>query len=118
MNANGHAIVGLVFVVSAKVIAPEVVGAQEFVFTLFGSLLPDIDHTRSTLGRFNPFARWMKHRGKTHTLIGSILLCMPFLVFGGLLPFGFVLLGCVSHLVGDKLYSWLPRKKPFAIRLW
>lgn len=92
----------------------------DLLLIAFGSLLPDIDSRYSLLGRFNLInrLRWVKHRGKCHTIIGSILLCVPFYLFGGLSPFLFVWTGCMSHLLSDKLYSYGKKKKAFTIRMW
>lgn len=40
---------------------------------MLGSLFPDLDSPNSTLGKFNIFARFMRHRGSTHTLLGLFL---------------------------------------------
>ena len=45
------------------------------IFVVIGSLLPDIKY--STLGKFNPFASMMKHRGITHTIMYMIILSIP-----------------------------------------
>jgi len=79
---------------------------------IFGGLLPDIDHPRSILGRFNPLARWglTTHRGFTHTLTALLLFSTPFLVVG-ILTFS---AGYLSHIVADWMYSW----GKFKIRFW
>ena len=88
-----------------------------FFCILFGSLLPDIDHPRSVLGRYNIFIRWMKHRGHCHTLLGILLLSFPFLLFGTSI-YGFIILGAVAHILSDKLFSWFPKKQRFQLRVW
>lgn len=87
---------------------------------LFGSLLPDIDHRHAILGRFNILAQLniMKHRGKCHTIIGSLLLSSPFILLGGFIAFIYVFIGCISHLVADKVYSYGKHKQTFTLRLW
>jgi hypothetical protein len=90
----------------------------EAALILFGSLLPDIDHRNSTLGKWNPFTRFMKHRGKCHTLIGCILLSAPFYFFGSILVPILILTGCVGHVLADKLASWLPGRRRFKLRIW
>ena len=77
--------------------------------------MPDIDHPQSILGSLNPFAKYMKHRGWTHTIIGCALLSLPFLLFD-LWIFLSTFIGCLSHLLGDKLYSFFPGKAPFYIK--
>lgn len=88
-----------------------------FLCILFGSLLLDIDHRNSILGRLNPFVRWMKHRGHCHSFIGSAIISLPFLFFG-LQIYGFIFFGTVLHILGDKFLSWFPRKQYFALKLW
>lgn len=87
------------------------------VIVIFCSLLPDIDHPRSTLGKYNPATRFMKHRGHCHSLVGAGLLSLPFVVFG---PHIYVLaiIGSVGHLLADKLASWLPKHRKFQLKLW
>lgn len=75
------------------------------MFLLFGSLLPDIDCKTSMLGRFNPFVRLMRHRGRCHTLGGCILLSLPF-ALGGWKMSSLVFYGCLLHIISDKIYSW------------
>ena len=84
-------------------------------FTVIGSLLPDIDHPRSIFGRFNLFARFMTHRGFSHTLIGCIVLSLPFLYIHGAAPY--VFLGAISHLFGDRLQS-ARGTRMFKIKIW
>lgn len=86
---------------------------------LVGSLLPDIDHQKSFLGRYNPFAKIMKHRGKTHTLLGCLLMSAPFWLISAQC-FIFTMSGCLSHLIADKVYSMNPLKKrrKFKIKIW
>jgi len=95
-------------------------GTIGVVLVVFGSLLPDIDHPRAIVGRFNLFNRFglFTHRGKCHTLIGSFLLSTPFYLVSGTRSLLLVFVGAVSHLWADKLYSFGKRKKPFTIRLW
>lgn len=87
-----------------------------FALILLGSLLPDIDHKKSTLGRFNPFARYMKHRGWTHTIFGCVTLSSPMLLFD-INFFTYLLIGCLSHIFGDRLHSIFTKSK-FKIRFW
>lgn len=71
------------------------------IFVAVGSLLPDIDIKSSMLGRLNPFAGIMKHRGSTHTMAGAALFSLLVSVllkwqYGMALGFGYLL-----HLIGD-----------------
>ena len=76
---------------------------MDILFVVIGSLLPDIDHPRSILGRFNIFSSLMSHRGFCHTLAGGIMLSLPFLYIHDAAPY--VYLGIISHLFGDRLQS-------------
>lgn len=68
----------------------------------FGSLFPDIDEERSTLGRYVPLiSRNIPHRTITHT----VWLLVPLLVLGWYLQNPFVLafaIGAVLHVVEDS----------------
>ena len=88
-----------------------------FLCIVFGSLLPDIDHPRSILGRCNPVVRWMKHRGHCHTILGVLLLTAP-LMFFGIVAYEFIIFGAIVHIFSDKLFSWFPGKKYFELRIW
>lgn len=118
MRAGGHIVVGMLTAAAVNHWTPLEVGMDGGFLILIGALLPDIDHPRSTFGRWNPFAKKMKHRGKTHTILGSLLLSLPFYYFGGWFSTLYVFIGCMSHLAADKWTSFFPRKKPFTIRLW
>ena len=114
-NVKGHIIVGLLL---APFVTHTGIGV---VLILFGSILPDIDHPGSTIGRYNPlhFIRGaVKHRGKCHTLGGVVLLSLPFYLLDGWTTVGFVLIGAIGHLVADKVYSWFPKKRKFKLRIW
>ena len=41
---------------------------------MLGSLLPDIDHAKSFLGRLTPLHRLLRHRGFSHSILGAVLL--------------------------------------------
>lgn len=88
---------------------------RDIFFILIGSLLPDIDHPRSMLGRLNIFARLMTHRGFCHTLAGCVMLSLPFIYIHDAAPY--VFLGSISHLFGDRLQS-INGNKMFRIKLW
>jgi membrane-bound metal-dependent hydrolase YbcI (DUF457 family) len=111
-NAFGHLMVGTAIGLALTN------HPAEMALVLFGSLLPDIDHPRSTLGQWNPLTRFMKHRGKCHTLVGSVLLSVPFSLFGGWIPFALVLSGAVGHILSDRLVSMLPGRQRFRIKIW
>jgi inner membrane protein len=70
-----------------------------------GSLLPDIDHPQSALGRIfffisYPFNKWFGHRGLLHSLV----VWVPFTLLGYLWqPFFLLGAGAISHCVIDCL---------------
>lgn len=76
------------------------------------SLLPDIDHANSWIGRRTPVVSWgiqalFGHRGIMHSLLGALLVgwLVPVLVgyFGFSISWKVVLAGYLSHLVLDTL---------------
>ncbi len=76
-------------------------------FLMAGTLLPDIDTAKSTIGkRIRPVSRVLEfiagHRGLLHSLAGWLVFAIPIgaLGTGALLPFT---LGYVSHLLLDSL---------------
>ncbi len=94
-----------------------------FPFNLFavciialGSLVPDIDHPFSILGRYNVFASLMKHRGFMHTLPALALWFIPFISAPQL--YLYFAWGYILHLLGDTFNKtgimWLyPYKKKY-----
>jgi len=87
------------------------------VIVTVASPLPDIDHPYSFYGKYNPAACHMKHRGHCHTIIGSILIASPFVVLS-LNMFALVAIGCIGHLVADRISSSFPNRWRFKIKLW
>ena len=87
----------------------------DICFIMIGSLLPDIDHPKSMMGRMIIFVSLMSHRGFCHTLAGCIVLSLPFLYIHGAAPY--VFLGTISHLFGDKLHS-ATGNRMFKIKMW
>lgn len=77
---------------------------------MLGAVLPDIDHPRSFLGRFNPFAKCFIHRGLTHSLLACT--CFGALAYGlaGAQVAKFLVLGYLSHLLLD---AYTPKGIPF-----
>lgn len=76
-------------------------------FLMAGTLLPDIDSARSTIGkRIKPLSRALElvagHRGLLHSLAGWLIFTIPASIAGmnAALPFT---LGYVSHLLLDSL---------------
>jgi len=76
-------------------------------FLMAGTLLPDIDSARSTIGkRVKVLSRALEyiagHRGLLHSLAGWLLLAIPVGLFGVKAVTAFTL-GYVSHLALDAL---------------
>ena len=115
-NYTGHLVIGSIvayFIAHSPVL---------FMAVLIGSLLPDIDQRNSTLGRYNPFTPFMKHRGHCHSIVGLLIISIPFLLLTtdtikGTDMYYMVVIGGLSHLFGDKLSSAMKRQK-FLIKIW
>ncbi len=79
---------------------------QDFMFLLFfilGSLIPDIDHSKSFFGRkAKLISAILKHREAMHSLLCGICLSLVILFFTNKYSYAF-LLGFLSHLVLDSL---------------
>lgn len=105
-NYRGHLLIGFMSGLPFNL-------GENILFVLLGSLLPDIDHPYSMFGRYNLLAKHglTTHRGRCHTLIGCLLLSIPFAIIGS---FQYVFIGCVSHILADWLHSW----GKFKIRLF
>ena len=111
MNSAGHITVGL--------LAGVCIGhtnSVDMTIMALSSLMPDIDHPKSTLGRYNPLARFMKHRGFTHTLLGAAIVSLPFLYLNAHM-WEYAYIGCLSHILADKLMSIFPGKRKFKLRI-
>ena len=104
-----HVIIGILFSMGFTT------EQMDIFFVVIGSLLPDIDHHRSLLGRFNLLSPFMTHRGFSHTLLGCICLSLPFLYIKGAAPY--VFLGAISHLFADRLQS-ATGNRMFKIKIW
>ncbi len=76
---------------------------------LLGSLLPDIDHPHSLLGRYIPFIskpiyRYLGHRSLTHSLIFIYALVLIISLIGfELFAFG-IGMGMLSHILLDLFW--------------
>ncbi len=100
---------------------------------LAGSLLPDIDHPRSTIGRALPFvsrplAMLVGHRGVTHSLPGLAMVCLAFVYFVSETSaemrdaFAWLACGYLVHVAADALTDsgvplFWPMKKRFGVPL-
>ncbi len=131
MMAGSHVIVGMVgWVAVAKITGNHnPYDPATLLIAGFSSLLPDIDHPRSWLGRrlgiiSRAIAKLVGHRGVTHSFIAVLGLLALWrwkanLVFGVkydwvLLP---VVVGYLSHLAADSLtYAGVPLLWPHNFR--
>lgn len=91
-----HAIIGLLSAMPVSHIPGDI------LLGVLGGMFPDIDHEKSLLGRFNPFARLMKHRGWTHTLSALLIFSVPFIAVNNMT----FAVGYLSHIIADWLHSW------------
>lgn len=87
------------------------------IIVVAASPLPDIDHPYSTYGKYFPAACLMKHRGHCHSIIGSVLIALPFLYLS-INVFALVLIACLGHLVADRISSSFTGKWKFQIKVW
>ena len=89
---------------------------------VIGSLLPDIDHPSSKLGRYAyPLSAVVQHRGFTHSLISSLILPLPAILISTRYYYALVV-GYLLHLLADTLnpsgVMWLyPYKKKYSLKL-
>lgn len=82
------------------------------IATLLGSLLPDIDHKESTLGKILPFwilhkifgkvTKIFKHGGITHTVLVNGLIYAVWYFTGNIILFG-IATGYATHLYIDHI---------------
>jgi inner membrane protein len=90
----------------------------EYIVVMFGSLLPDIDHPRSTLGRKLPFLSYpinkiFGHRKMTHSIlfVGAMFFLGDYFNF---VIVEYLAIGAALHLLGDYLTpSGIPLFYPF-----
>ncbi len=101
-------------------------------FVFIGTLLPDLDHNDSTIGKRFPIISWLTekilgHRGLYHSFFGLFFTTLLFYLFFKTLSIGSwrmltfaVGLGFVSHLMTDSMtihgVKWLPPFKEFHIK--
>ncbi|MFC1753083.1 metal-dependent hydrolase [Thermoproteota archaeon] len=74
------------------------------ILVMFGSLLPDLDHPRSKLGRKTKVLAWLfQHRGFMHSIYAVIIMFMlSRLIFWNAIYVWALPLGYLSHLVSDS----------------
>lgn len=110
MMASGHIVVGLVTyqaVVTFFGYPPTIPG---YVLAVIGSLLPDIDHPKSRVGRLCPplthaISSIFGHRGITHSLFALVGVTLLAFAAGDILfgAVGALCIGYLSHLAADFL---------------
>lgn len=106
MTGKTHAAAGIAAALALGANAPQI------ALITFGAILPDIDHSGSTLGRFvKPLSRKLKHRSFTHSLLFLFLttLLSPYLG-----------IGVLTHIVLDMLNPdgvklFFPQKKKYKV---
>lgn len=100
MKGYTHLAIGL----GAGLIMKDTIGFGGVVMTGLGSLLPDLDHPSSILGRriFGASALGLKHRGWMHSLLGLIVFATLFWTLNPKFVPG-ITLGYFLHLLADTL---------------
>lgn len=125
MRGDSHLIFGMAFLAAANLTPVVDLDAVTLAAAAAGSLLPDIDHPGSALGRrVRPLSDVvglvLGHRGLTHSLLAA-LACVVAAVWFGLRDADLAValaLGYLSHLFGDWLtpsgvpLQW-PNRRPF-----
>jgi len=106
MQAKTHLMFGVIVSIFAVYFFPKLLFYVPFI--LLGSLLPDIDHPNSKLGRkIWPISKLLNlifgHRGFFHSIFFVLLISIPIGIYFGS-SFGFAIaLGVFSHLLSDAL---------------
>ena len=106
--AFSHVLTGLSAYTVAAHYADLPWGAAAIGAAVVGSLLPDLDHPKSWLGRrllpiSIPLSMLVGHRGVTHSLLAIVALAAVLTMYGGV-GGGIVTALCIgyaNHLVGD-----------------
>ncbi len=106
MEAKTHLMFALVASIIVVYFIPQLLFYVPLI--LFGSLLPDIDHPNSKLGRkiwpISKLINWVfGHRGFLHSIFFVLLISIPIGIYFGF-SFGFAIaIGILSHLLSDAL---------------
>jgi inner membrane protein len=112
MMAGSHVVVGIAaWTWAAPHLGLPVLDSTALAMAVTGSLLPDIDHPQSWLGRrlpivSAPLARLLGHRGVTHSLL-AVALCVGVLRWEGMRRglLDPLAVGYLSHLAADLVTS-------------
>jgi inner membrane protein len=124
MMAGSHVVVGLgAWTLVAPHLGLPSMDPLALGLTTIGSLLPDIDHPSSWVGRrvpmiSRPLAAMFGHRGVTHSVL-AVLVCLLFLRWQGFsrTVVDPLVIGYLSHLAADLLttsglrLAWSSRKR-------
>lgn len=97
---------------AAMLLAPNSIEGSSLI--LLGSLISDIDHPKSTIGKYVPLIpRLLPHRGLTHSMIFCVLcyLLNPFLSYG----VGVHIMLDMMTTSGVKLFYPLPNNIRFPL---
>lgn len=126
MTGINHAVGGVVFTgIFASFWNVNIFASANYItLTLFASLLPDIDHTRSIIGKmFYPIAKYLdrnfRHRTITHSILFITVLCLisGFIesIFSDEFNFTLILFfGVFSHFIFDMVtIQGIPLFYPF-----
>lgn len=124
MNYKDHIALGAITGIGCAYLAQYTPEVMFFIGISIGSLLPDIDHPKSKISRLLFPISWVfkpvKHRSITHSLLGLYLLIELMWKWWHLSPqlFDGVMIGYVSHLIGDMLgYTGIPLAYPIKKRI-
>ena len=112
MMAGSHVVVGMAaWTLAAPHLGLSPLDPAALAMAAAGSLLPDIDHPRSWVGRrawmiSRPLAATIGHRGLTHSIVAVIVCCL-LLRWQGLsrAVLAPLMVGYLSHLGADLLTS-------------
>jgi membrane-bound metal-dependent hydrolase YbcI (DUF457 family) len=104
---------GFSLLVGLGLFQDDVMGFIYVPLMVIGSLLPDIDTPFSRLGKYNPFAVKMKHRGFMHSIYGAGIIGVIATIIHPIVGI-FITAGYIGHLIADSLtpagVNWLCRK--------
>ncbi len=120
MVGTTHAAVGAALGVSLSVVTPHYTPLTLALVAGFAALLPDIDQPFSIIGRRAHVARYMHHRGITHTGLALLVVGFASLILFPLPIAVAIFVGYGSHLLLDSLTPsgiplWYPQKRKFRL---
>lgn len=111
MLAVNHALFGATSALIASVYFDKPLFLPVLILVIFASIIPDIDHPKSELGKFfKPIAKIIPHRGITHSILGfGIFYYLINLVFNNYNQYFtyFLLFGC---FIGVYMFEKISKK--------